>query len=277
MAAVLLACGLEPLGAGGGGGGAARCVLFRQSAVREHAELAWLLGCATPLGWLQRMTQFKAKAAAGQAAAKGKGGGGAGGAAPLHGAEARVAAAASVGSGLGLLAYPVLQAADIALYRATDVPVGEDQAQHLELARAVLAAFNGAYGPRSAGASGAAAAEAAASFEAAAAAAGAGGVATAGARGALFPLPATLLVGSGTRVMSLRDGKKKMSKSDPDAASRIELIDDDDTIASKLRAAKTDSAPGFLPLDAAIRPEKTNLVGIFAALSDTPPAAIAER
>jgi len=199
-AACLLAAGIDP----------ARSVLFRQSAVREHSELAWLLSCVTPLGLLKRMTQFKQKS----------------------GRERD-------GACLGLLSYPVLQAADILLYRATEVPVGEDQHQHLELARDVAGAFN------------------------------------ARARAPIFPLPATVSPpGAVRRVMSLRDASRKMSKSDPDDASRINLTDGPDAIRDKVRRAKTDSVTGF-SLDAAGRPEKTNLVGIMAAVTGATPEAVA--
>ena len=208
MSAALLACGLTP---------GPRLHLFPQSAVRAHAELAWLLACQTPLGRLQRMTQFKQK--------RGGGGGDAG--------------------SLGLLSYPVLQAADIMLYRATHVPVGEDQAQHLELAREAAVTANAAWP---------------------------------GAPGAppLFPLPATLTLPLGARVMSLRDGRVKMSKSDPDDAARINMDDSADAIRAKVRGARTDSTPGFAPLDAAARPEKANLVGLLAAVTGREPAAVAE-
>ena len=193
VTAAYIAAGIDP----------GRCVLFAQSGVTGHSELSWILSCHTPLGWLNRMTQFKEKA--------GK-----------HRDNA----------GLGLYAYPVLMAADILLYKATHVPVGEDQKQHLELARDVAGAFNRAY-----------------SVE-------------------CFPLPEPLILGEATRVMSLRDGTKKMSKSDSSDYSRINLTDDADTIALKIRKAKTDPEP--LPdglEDLASRPEADNLVTIFAALA----------
>jgi tryptophanyl-tRNA synthetase len=181
-----------------------RCIIFNQSTVSVHSELSWLLSCFTPLGWLNRMTQFKEKA--------GK-----------HREEAL----------LGLYAYPVLMAADILAYKATHVPVGEDQKQHLELARDIAGAFNRRYGVE------------------------------------FFPLPEPQIFGAGTRVMSLRDGTKKMSKSDTSEYSRINMTDDADAVALKIRRAKTDSNP--LP-DAAAglegRPEAANLLGIYAALSD---------
>ena len=180
------------------------CIIFNQAMVPGHTELAWLLGCLTPLGWLNRMTQFKEKA--------GK-----------HRENA----------GLGLYAYPVLMAADILLYKATHVPVGEDQKQHLELARDLAGAFNHRYGVD------------------------------------FFPLPEPQIFGAATRVMSLRDGTKKMSKSDTSDFSRINLTDGPDVIADKIKRAKTD--PHLLPdsvngLEG--RPEAENLLGIYAALTD---------
>ena len=157
-----------------------RCILFAQSAVPAHSELAWLLACQTPLGWLNRMTQFKDKAG-----------------------KNREQAFA------GLFVYPVLQAADILIYRATHVPVGEDQKQHLELSRDIAGAFNRQYG---------------ADF---------------------FPLPEPLIFGEATRVMSLRDGRSKMSSSDASDQSRINLTDDADAIAKKIRRAKSDSIMGL--------------------------------
>src|SRR5689334_15767413 len=179
------------------------CIIFNQSTISAHAELAWLLGCLTPLGWLNRMTQFKEKA--------GK-----------HRENA----------GLGLYAYPVLMAADILVYKATHVPVGEDQKQHLELARDIAGAFNRRYERE------------------------------------FFPLPEPQIFGTATRVMSLRDGRKKMSKSDTSDYSRINMTDDPDAIALKIRRAKTDPEP--LPITVAeldSRPEADNLIGIYGALS----------
>ena len=193
VTAAYIAAGIDP----------ERCVIFNQSTVPAHAELAWLLGCLTPLGWLNRMTQFKEKA--------GK-----------HREEA----------GLGLYGYPVLMAADILLYKATHVPVGEDQKQHLELARDLAGAFNRRYGTE------------------------------------FFPLPEPQILGTAARVMSLRDGTKKMSKSDTSDYSRINMTDDADTIALKIRKAKTDPQP--LPAtiaEAEARPEADNLLGIYAALA----------
>ena len=180
-----------------------RCVIFNQSAVPGHSELAWLLGTLTPLGWLNRMTQFKEKA--------GK-----------HRENA----------GLGLYAYPVLMAADILLYKATHVPVGEDQKQHLELARDIAGAFNRRF------------------------------------ERDYFPLPEPQILGEATRVMSLRDGTKKMSKSDSSDYSRLNMTDDAATIEQKIKKAKTDPLP--LPetlKELEARPEADNLLGIYAALS----------
>jgi tryptophanyl-tRNA synthetase len=194
VTAAYIASGIDP----------ERCVIFNQSMVSGHAELAWLLSCLTPLGWLNRMTQFKEKA----------------------GKQREEA-------GLGLYAYPVLMAADIILYKATHVPVGEDQKQHLELARDIAGAFNRRYGVE------------------------------------FFPLPEPMIFGAATRVMSLRDGSKKMSKSDTSDYSRINMTDDPETIALKIRKAKTDPLP--LPesvKDAETRPEAENLLGIYAALAD---------
>jgi tryptophanyl-tRNA synthetase len=194
VTAAYIAAGIDP----------ENCSIFNQSMVSGHAELAWLLSCLTPLGWLNRMTQFKEKA--------GK-----------HREEA----------GLGLYSYPVLMAADIILYKATHVPVGEDQKQHLELSRDIAGAFNRRYGVE------------------------------------FFPLPEPMIFGTATRVMSLRDGSKKMSKSDASDYSRINMTDDAETIALKIRKAKTDPEP--LPdsvKDAEARPEADNLLGIYAALSN---------
>ena len=180
-----------------------RCIIFNQSMVAAHAELGWILGCLTPLGWLNRMTQFKEKAGKSHDMA-----------------------------GLGLYAYPVLMAADILVYKATHVPVGEDQKQHLELARDIAGAFNRRYVRD------------------------------------FFPLPEPQIFGAATRVMSLRDGTKKMSKSDISDYSRINMTDDADTIALKIRRAKTDPEPMSETLtDLARRPEADNLIGIYAALS----------
>src|SRR5690242_10247709 len=181
------------------------CIIFNQSIVSAHTELAWRLGCLTPLGWLNRMTQFKEKA----------------------GKDREMA-------GLGLYAYPVLMAADILAYKATHVPVGEDQKQHLELARDIAGAFNRRY------------------------------------ECDFFPLPEPQIFGTATRVMSLRDGTKKMSKSDASDYSRINMTDAADTIAQKIRRAKTGPEPlPYTIADLEKRPEADNLVGIYAALTDT--------
>ena len=203
---------------------ARRHIVFNQSQVAEHAELAWVLNCVARIGWMSRMTQFKEKAGKDREQAS-----------------------------VGLYAYPVLMAADILAYKATHVPVGEDQKQHLELSRDIAQKFN-------------------LDFAASIASRGLG----AGETGeAFFPLPKPLIQGPATRVMSLRDGAKKMSKSDPSDNSRINLIDDADTIASKIRKAKTDPEP--LPSELAglaARPEADNLVGIFAALNRVEKAAV---
>ncbi len=194
MVAALVAAGVDP----------DKSILFNQARVPAHAELAWLLICNTPMGWLDRMTQFKEKS--------GK-----------HKQRAS----------LGLYGYPVLQAADVLVYQATHVPVGEDQKQHLELARDIAAKFNSDTGTET------------------------------------FVLPEPLIGNDAARIMSLRDGTAKMSKSDPSDLSRINMSDDDATIARKLKKAKTDPEP--LPdsiADLADRPEAKNLIGIYAALAD---------
>ncbi len=201
-----------------------RHIVFNQSQVAEHAELAWVLNCVARIGWMSRMTQFKEKAGKDREQAS-----------------------------VGLYAYPVLMAADILAYKATHVPVGEDQKQHLELSRDIAQKFN-------------------LDFAASIAARGLGDGETGD---AFFPLPEPLIQGPATRVMSLRDGAKKMSKSDPSDNSRINLTDDADTIASKIRKAKTDPEP--LPSELAgltARPEADNLVGIFAALNRIDRAAV---
>jgi tryptophanyl-tRNA synthetase len=202
VTAAFLACGIDPK----------KHIVFNQSQVTGHAELAWVFNCVARLGWLNRMTQFKEKAGKDRENAS-----------------------------VGLYAYPSLMAADILLYRATHVPVGEDQKQHLELTRDVAQKFNNDY---------------------------AASIAGHGFGEAFFPLPEPLIQGPATRVMSLRDGTKKMSKSDASDYSRINLTDDADTIAQKIRKAKTDPHP--LPADEkelAARPEADNLVGIYAALA----------
>jgi tryptophanyl-tRNA synthetase len=192
-AAAFIAAGIDP----------ARSILFNQSQVGAHAELGWIFNCVARMGWMGRMTQFKDKA--------GKN---------------------SENVSLGLFAYPALMAADILLYHATMVPVGEDQKQHLELTRDIAIKFNNDYGVD------------------------------------FFPVVEPLIEGAATRVMSLRDGTKKMSKSDPSDQSRINLTDDADTIAAKIRKAKTDSEPLPDNIDALKdRPEARNLVNIYAALA----------
>jgi tryptophanyl-tRNA synthetase len=182
-----------------------RSPIFNQGQVPEHAELAWILNCVARLGWLDRMTQFKEKS--------GK-----------HKERASV----------GLYTYPVLMAADILVYHATHVPVGEDQKQHLELARDIAQKFNNDFNAPN-----------------------------------FFPQPEPVILGPGTRVMSLRDGTKKMSKSDESDLSRINLTDDADAIANKIRRAKTDPNPMPETKDGlAGRPEAENLLSIYAALSD---------
>jgi tryptophanyl-tRNA synthetase len=194
-------------------------IVFNQSQVAEHAELAWVFNCVARLGWLNRMTQFKEKAGKDRENAS-----------------------------VGLYAYPSLMAADILVYRATHVPVGEDQKQHLELSRDIAQKFNNDY---------------------------AVSIRERGFGDAFFPQPEPLIQGPATRVMSLRDGAKKMSKSDASDQSRINLTDDPDAIALKVRRAKTDPDP--LPHEEKAlegRPEADNLVGIYAALADTTKAAV---
>ena len=200
MAAVLIACGIDPQ----------QHILFAQSHVRAHAQLAWLLNCVARVGWLSRMTQFKEKAGKDRENAS-----------------------------VGLYAYPVLMTADILAYHATHVPVGDDQRQHLELANDIVQKFNHDYGVE------------------------------------FFPAIHPQILGPAARVMSLRDGTKKMSKTDPSDQSRINLNDDADTIALKIRRAKTDPAP--LPSEEGGlvgRPEARNLVGIYAALAGSEPADV---
>ena len=193
-AATFMAAGIDP----------ERSVIFNQSRVAAHARLAWIFNCVARLGWLNRMTQFKEKA----------------------GKQRENAS-------VGLYVYPSLMAADILAYKATHVPVGEDQKQHLELTRDIAQKFNRDFGTE------------------------------------FFPLIEPLIFGEATRVMSLRDGGSKMSKSDGSAASRINLTDDADTIAHKIRRARTDAEPlPDSPDGLAGRAEAANLVGIFAALAD---------
>ncbi len=202
VTAAFIACGVDPV----------RNIVFNQSQVPQHAELAWIFNCVARMGWLNRMTQFKEKAGKDRENAS-----------------------------VGLYAYPNLMAADILAYRATHVPVGDDQKQHLELTRDIAQKFNNDF---------------AASIEAN------------GYGDAFFPMTEPLIAGPATRIMSLRDGSKKMSKSDPSDYSRINLSDDADAIAQKVRKAKTDPEP--LPSEEEGlkgRPEADNLVGIFAALA----------
>ena len=206
MAAALVACGIDALGAGGSG----RSVLFNQAQVPAHAELQWLLTGTARMGWLSRMTQFKDKSGKNRE-----------------------------GASVALFTYPVLQAADVLLYQATHVPVGDDQKQHLELARDIAQKFNTDYGRD------------------------------------VFTLPEPIVPPGAARIMSLRDGSAKMSKSDPSDMSRINLADDADAIMQKVRKARTDPEP--LPSEAAGlegRPEAANLVAIYAAVAGTDVAAV---
>jgi len=210
VAAAFIAAGID----------ARKHIVFNQSQVSAHARLAWILNCVARLGWLNRMTQFKEKAGKDRENAS-----------------------------VGLYAYPCLMAADILAYKATHVPVGEDQKQHIELARDIAQKFNNDFGVE------------------------------------FFPLPEPQIFGTATRVMSLRDGAKKMSKSDASDYSRINMTDDADTVALKIRKAKTDPdpLPGPDALDGkghvvtereAARPEAFNLLGIYAALADKPLADV---
>jgi tryptophanyl-tRNA synthetase len=195
VAASVLAAGINPT----------TSILFNQSQVPQHAELAWIFNCVARLGWLNRMTQFKEKAGKNRENAT-----------------------------VGLYAYPTLMAADILAYKATHVPVGDDQKQHLELTRDIAQAFNAMFGEE------------------------------------FFPLPEPQILGKATRVMSLRDGNAKMSKSDPSEYSRITMRDDADTIMTKIKKAKTDPEP--LPSEEdglKDRPEAKNLVSIYAALAES--------
>ena len=204
IAAAYIAAGVDP----------DLATIFVQSAVPAHAELAWILNCVARLGWLDRMTQFKEKS--------GK-----------HKERASV----------GLYTYPVLQAADILVYKATHVPVGEDQKQHLELTRDIAQKFNHDFGAPG-----------------------------------FFPLTEPLIEGPGARVMSLRDGQAKMSKSDPSDLSRINLLDEADAIASKIRKARTDPEPLPEVVEGLKdRPEADNLVGIYGALAGLTKAQVLER
>jgi len=203
MAAALIACGIDP----------DRSVLFNQAQVPQHAELQWLLTGTARMGWLNRMTQWKDKAGKNRE-----------------------------GASVALFAYPVLQAADVLLYQATHVPVGEDQKQHLELARDIAQKFNNDFCTEDA---------------------------------PLFTLPEPYIPPAAARIMSLRDGTRKMSKSDPSDMSRIALVDDADTIMKKVKKAKTDPDPlpdNLAALEA--RPEALNLVTIYCALADREPDAV---
>jgi tryptophanyl-tRNA synthetase len=214
IAAAFIAAGIDPK----------KHIVFNQARVMQHAELTWVFNCVARMGWLNRMTQFKEKAGKDRENAS-----------------------------VGLFTYPDLMAADILVYRATHVPVGDDQKQHLELTRDIAQKFNNDFSRRIADL----------------------GVGVEMAVGeekvnGFFPLTEPLIGGVATRVMSLRDGSKKMSKSDPSDLSRINLTDDADTIAKKIKKAKTDPEP--LPSEVAglkDRPEAENLVGIYAALADT--------
>jgi tryptophanyl-tRNA synthetase len=202
MAAALIACGIDEK----------KSVLFNHARVPAHPELAWILNCTARIGWLNRMTQFKEKSGKNRE-----------------------------GASIGLYAYPILQAADVLLYQASHVPVGEDQKQHIELIRDIATKFNTDYRDT-------------------------------------FALPEPLIGEAGARIMSLRDGTAKMSKSDPSDMSRINLTDDTDTVAQKIRKAKTDAEPlpetmeGF-----ADRPEARNLVTIYAVLAGETPQAVLSR
>ncbi len=219
ITAAFLAAGIDPK----------RHIVFNQSRVSGHAELAWIFNCVARIGWMNRMTQFKDKAGKDRENAS-----------------------------LGLLAYPSLMAADILLYRATHVPVGDDQKQHIELTRDIAIKFNNDFSGRIAAA----------------------GLGTEIAMGeetvsGYFPLTEPMIEGPATRIMSLKDGSKKMSKSDPSDLSRINLTDDAEQIARKIKKAKTD--PDALPSEVAGlagRAEADNLVGIYAALAETSKAAV---
>jgi len=212
VTAAFIASGIDPK----------KHIVFNQSHVAAHAELAWVFNCVARLGWLNRMTQFKEKAGKDRENAS-----------------------------IGLYAYPVLMAADILVYRATHVPVGDDQKQHLELCRDIAQKFNNDF---------------------------AESIRAKGHAEGFFPLTEPIIQGPATRVMSLRDGSKKMSKSDASDYSRINLTDDADTIAQKIRKARTDPDP--LPSEEAglaNRAEADNLVGIYAALAETSKADVLKQ
>jgi tryptophanyl-tRNA synthetase len=213
LAAAYVAAGIDPK----------KSIIFNQSRVHQHAELAWIFNCVARMGWMNRMTQWKDKTAGKNAEAE----------------------------SLGLFAYPSLMAADILLYKATQVPVGDDQKQHLELTRDIAIKFNNDFGPS---------------------------IAHEGLPAEYFPITEPLIAGPATRVMSLRDGTKKMSKSDPSDQSRISLLDDADAISKKIKRATTDPEP--LPSELKGlegRAEADNLVGIYAALSDKTKAQVLEE
>ncbi len=204
VTAAFLASGIDP----------EKHIVFNQSQVAQHAELAWVFNCVARMGWLNRMTQFKEKAGKNRENAS-----------------------------VGLFSYPSLMAADILLYKATHVPVGDDQKQHLELTRDIAAKFNHDFADR---------------------------IAELGFGESYFPMTEPLIGGPAARIMSLRDGSKKMSKSDPSDLSRINLTDDPDAIAKKIRKAKTDPEPLPDTLEGLKgRPEADNLVGIYAAINDS--------
>jgi tryptophanyl-tRNA synthetase len=209
VTAAFIAAGIDP----------EKHIVFNQSQVKEHSELAWIFNCVARMGWLNRMTQFKEKAGKDKENAS-----------------------------VGLFSYPTLMAADILVYRATHVPVGDDQKQHLELTRDIAAKFNNDFASR---------------------------IAELGLGETYFPLTEPVIEGPATRVMSLRDGSKKMSKSDPSDLSRINLTDSPDDIVKKIRKAKTDPEP--LPgtvEELRQRPEAENLVGIYAALAGSGKAEV---
>ncbi len=200
VAAAYIASGIDPK----------KNIIFVQSNISGHSELSWILSCHTPIGWLNRMTQFKDKAGKNKEKAP-----------------------------LGLYSYPVLMAADILLYKSTHVPVGEDQKQHLELSRDIAQAFNRYYNQE------------------------------------FFPIPDPIITGNATRVMSLKDGVKKMSKSDPSDQSRINLTDDSLNIKKKIQKARTDSGPFPQSIkELENRPEINNLINIFSALNDESPESV---
>ncbi|KPQ11674.1 MAG: tryptophanyl-tRNA synthetase TrpS [Saliniramus fredricksonii] len=212
VTAAFIAAGIDPK----------KNIVFNQSQVPQHAELAWVFNCVARMGWLSRMTQFKEKAGKDRENAS-----------------------------VGLFAYPTLMAADILVYRATHVPVGDDQKQHLELSRDIAQKFNNDWAEM---------------------------IAELGHGAEYFPQPEPLIQGPATRIMSLRDGTKKMSKSDPSDYSRINLTDNADTIAQKVRKAKTDPEPLPGALEGLEgRPEADNLVGIFAALRDMPRQSVLDE